>query len=1031
MTLGARRGISFLLGFGFSLLPLAAPFVGLLFLISTRLRLRRSDAVWALAAGVTALTAGLHSGVQGALFGLAQIGLPWLVFRSFAQLGKLRTKLVQPHLLGLGLIVGLALVTGMGWLQIDALEFDTAKTISQAIVWDSHPALFGHAVLTLGLLIAIVTPSAPLRLVSLGLSALGILASGSREAAIAWVVAVMALLLFSGSRSLRTRLIEGGLMAVMVLIAAGLSPLLGWGRVGFLVEFSGVSPSRNQLQGTEIASGDWWDTSWVSVASQPRTIAGTTLTSYVTTKDGSEGWLRLQQLVELEPGATYTLSAWIDGSTANRPSLQGWGQHQVDDAVSTFYVGGNLFEGVWRATVGGAGELLDSGIAASDGPWRRVFATFSYDEGAPPITWYVGMAPDTRNVENSTTRFAGFQLEEGTLGPYEPGVATEGLGFGVARVPFWQTALDGIAAAPWFGYGAGTFPGFFHDNWPSRDLLHHTPAHPHNLYLEVLFERGIFGLVGLAAFLLALTWTALRMRDLAMLTVVTAVLVANLFDSSLFYAGVLYPLVAVSGWRAAGLRSRAGADDERTRQGAVRAALAATDFVMALLALAAAVAAQQRVAHWLGTTPLEAAPALLYYALLLWPMMAWREGLYPGYGLTPPQELRKQVIASTYAGLFLAAAVLLFGQLLPLPRSLLLLMFVFTIVLLPIGRGLLKRLLHGLDAWGRPVVVFGAGATGQRVVEGLQRTPLGGLNPVAFFDDDPQLYRQRVGDLRVKGSLSDADAFAARHGVSHAIVAIPSLSSDSLARLIDARSRRFRVVQFVPKLEGIPAEDVFASNLDGMLALEVRKGLYLRRNRTLKRALDLFGGLLGSVVISPLLLALYLWVRLDSRGPGFYWSERLGENGRPFRCLKFRTMYLDADERLGELMAAHTGIREEYRRFHKLEDDPRITRAGRLLRKFSLDEVSQLYNVVIGNMSLVGPRPYLVREQDDMHSRSEVILQAKPGMTGYWQVAGRNLRTFDERLDMETHYVRNWSLWWDIVILLDTVPAVLRMRGAR
>ncbi len=186
----------------------------------------------------------------------------------------------------------------------------------------------------------------------------------------------------------------------------------------------------------------------------------------------------------------------------------------------------------------------------------------------------------------------------------------------------------------------------------------------------MLFERGILGLLGLAALLLGLTWTAIRMRDLALLAVVGALLVANLFDSSFFYAGVLYPLAAVAGWRAASRRTRTGIDSERAKQAAVRVALATTDFAMALLALALAIPMQRWLAQQLGLTPAESIQALLFYALLLWPLMAWRGGLYPGYGLTPPQELRKQVVASGFAGLLLAAAALLSGPQLPLPRSL-------------------------------------------------------------------------------------------------------------------------------------------------------------------------------------------------------------------------------------------------------------------------------------------------------------------------------------------------------------------------
>jgi Undecaprenyl-phosphate galactose phosphotransferase WbaP len=223
---------------------------------------------------------------------------------------------------------------------------------------------------------------------------------------------------------------------------------------------------------------------------------------------------------------------------------------------------------------------------------------------------------------------------------------------------------------------------------------------------------------------------------------------------------------------------------------------------------------------------------------------------------------------------------------------------------------------------------------------------------------------------------------------------------------------------------------VYASSLDGMLALEIRNGLYSRRNRLVKRAIDLAGTAVVGLVALPVLLLIYLWVRLDSRGPAFYRSQRLGENGGEFHCLKFRTMYIDADERLAEIMASDDAIRNEYLRFHKLERDPRVTRAGRLLRRFSLDELPQLLNVVKGEMSLVGPRPYMVRELADMGRYSETILRAKPGITGYWQITGRSNVTFQDRLEMESHYVRNWSIWWDVIVLVNTLAAVVRRDGA-
>lgn len=216
-----------------------------------------------------------------------------------------------------------------------------------------------------------------------------------------------------------------------------------------------------------------------------------------------------------------------------------------------------------------------------------------------------------------------------------------------------------------------------------------------------------------------------------------------------------------------------------------------------------------------------------------------------------------------------------------------------------------------------------------------------------------------------------------------------------------------------------------ASNIDGILAIEFNNGLFSVPNQAAKRLMDLLGAGLLSIVLFVPLLIVYLLIRLDSRGPGFYLGERVGKDGRTFRCLKFRTMDADADEQLPSLLASDPALETEYRRYHKLRNDPRVTRVGRWLRRYSIDELPQLINVLRGEMSLIGARPYLVEELPAMGSYSRIILQAKPGITGLWQVSGRNELSFQERLEMEAHYVRNWTIWWDLIIMVDTVEVMV------
>ncbi len=197
-----------------------------------------------------------------------------------------------------------------------------------------------------------------------------------------------------------------------------------------------------------------------------------------------------------------------------------------------------------------------------------------------------------------------------------------------------------------------------------------------------------------------------------------------------------------------------------------------------------------------------------------------------------------------------------------------------------------------------------------------------------------------------------------------------------------------------------------------------------------KRMVDVVGALVGIVVLMPLWLTIGLALRLASPGPAFFAQHRVGMNGELFTVRKFRTMYTDADHVLAKVLSEDPALSREYATFHKLGNDPRVTRIGRLLRQTSLDEIPQLWNVLIGEMSLVGPRPYLPHEICEMHSLETGLLQCKPGLTGLWQISGRNDLSFDERLVIDLTYVGTWSLSLDAKIMLKTIPVVLSGSGA-
>ena len=203
--------------------------------------------------------------------------------------------------------------------------------------------------------------------------------------------------------------------------------------------------------------------------------------------------------------------------------------------------------------------------------------------------------------------------------------------------------------------------------------------------------------------------------------------------------------------------------------------------------------------------------------------------------------------------------------------------------------------------------------------------------------------------------------------------------------------------------------------------------------RFIKRIIDIIGGLVGIVLLIPITIVLYLIsiFSKENKGPIFYEQLRVGKNGKEFRIYKFRSMVMHADEKLWEYLNSNPEAKEEYKKNKKLREDPRITKTGKFLRKTSLDEFPQFINVIKGDMSLVGPRPYLYREKEDMGERYNEIIKVKPGVTGYWQVNGRSDVDFEERTRMDIEYIKNRNLWLDFKILVKTFLAVLFGKNAK
>ena len=457
------------------------------------------------------------------------------------------------------------------------------------------------------------------------------------------------------------------------------------------------------------------------------------------------------------------------------------------------------------------------------------------------------------------------------------------------------------------------------------------------------------------------------------------------------------------------------------------ATLVVSDVLLALSAWAVASALQSL---WGRGDLSEATVFAMVPVIAVWVGLRGLIGLYPGYGLDSVEVLRRHAY-SVFAALALLAIFATgfhVGDL--LSRLLLVLVFLGLLIFAPFARYLTAWGIRRAGLWGKPVVILSYKETGSNIVEALKRNWELGYDPVAVFDFHLDTAGVLFEGIDHQQALSGVADLARKQGVDTAIFAMPYTRREQLAKLVSLASASFRHVLIIPNLTGVTNSAVVARNLAGTFAVEIKYNLLDLWALRTKRVMDLCATVLGGALALPLLLVLALLVYLESGGPVFYADRRMGRNGSLFSCVKFRTMVPDAEAALQRILEENEGLRKEYARYHKLRDDPRVTRIGRFLRRTSLDELPQLWNVLRGEMSLVGPRPYLPRESKEIGMTQSEILRVPPGMTGPWQVGGRNHASFEDRVGMDAYYVRVWSVWLDLILLAYTVKILLRGRGA-
>jgi exopolysaccharide biosynthesis polyprenyl glycosylphosphotransferase len=371
--------------------------------------------------------------------------------------------------------------------------------------------------------------------------------------------------------------------------------------------------------------------------------------------------------------------------------------------------------------------------------------------------------------------------------------------------------------------------------------------------------------------------------------------------------------------------------------------------------------------------------------------------------------------------------LLLLAPVLPVPemnRGEIAIFLAAAAVLVPCSRAFARTLVRRTYAPERCVII-GSGLVARLVARKIAAHSEFGVEVLGLVDVPSPDREPDDSDIRHLGSLDEFEEICRRHQIERVVIAFSSLSHEALLDVIRKSKNLDMKITVVPRLFEVIGHAVEIDQLEGMTLMGLRGLSRTRSSLALKRAIDVAGATAGLVLLSPVLLAIALAVKLTSRGPMLFKQHRIGKGNQPFLMLKFRTMVDGAEELKESLMH----LNEADGPMFKIADDPRITRVGRLLRRTSLDELPQLWNVLRGEMSLVGPRPLVPSENDHVIGWHRARLELTPGLTGPWQVLGRTAIPFQEMVKLDYLYVSDWSLWNDVKLLIQTAPVVMRRRG--
>ncbi|MBO4533060.1 MAG: undecaprenyl-phosphate galactose phosphotransferase WbaP [Treponema sp.] len=419
------------------------------------------------------------------------------------------------------------------------------------------------------------------------------------------------------------------------------------------------------------------------------------------------------------------------------------------------------------------------------------------------------------------------------------------------------------------------------------------------------------------------------------------------------------------------------------------------------------------------------------FILLLFAFM----GLYPGIMIPAAEQVKKYTFSTFFGFSIITAFVIVSSHTQSNPAAFFkqdsgnveivwafILAFIFSIFLLPAFREFSKRVFCKRSWWGVPAVIYCTGNSADEVIKKLNKNKFLGYKPAVIID----------ASLKAPEVINDIPAFPPENEVNEIIHDY----NIKQAILCDYRGEistimtSYRYTIAVSKSQSSFTSSQQLKDIAGIIGFASTHNLTFKTNLLIKRLMDVGLIVFFSPILIPVFFILIILTKCTSRGPVFYGHKRVGKNGKEFKCWKFRSMCIDADKKLEEILANNPQMREEWEKERKFQNDPRVTKFGKFLRKTSLDELPQLINILVGQMSFVGPRPVTQPEIEKYGQYKDYVLSVSPGLSGMWQTSGRSDTEYEERISLDSYYIQNWSIWLDIWILIKTVWVVLKGRGA-